>query len=216
MELPLQNNPSDSNLPSIFTKKDIIKNFRKSGKPKIYIKKLECGHLNKNIKHLIKPYYERKRKKKRGKIGKHTRNSTDNISKKIKNLLLKKVVESCNKAIGDKKYKLKYFDYKYTSQIKKNSETMNLNKKIEDLLVQIPISEKYKKAKTKTNEETVKKILENKGNNIKIRYLFNLTFSEWIEIFTQKKELSCGVNLNDEYDSLFVMKNLGPKYFKLF
>ena len=30
LELPLQNNPSDSNLPSIFTKKDIINNFRNS------------------------------------------------------------------------------------------------------------------------------------------------------------------------------------------
>lgn len=201
-ELPLQNNPPDSNFPSIFTKKDIIKNFRKSGKPKIYIKKFECGHLNKNIKLLIKPYYERKRKKKRSKIGKHSRNSTDNILKKIKNLLLKKVIESCNKAIDDKKYKLKYFDYKHTSQIKKFSEIENLNSKIRDLLVKMPISEKYKNAKNQTNKEIIEKILENKTNNNKIKYLFNLTFSEWIDIFTRKKEPSCEVNLNNEFDSL--------------
>ena len=196
------NNEINNNLPTISTKKDIIKTFKKTVKNKIYIKKLENGHLNKNIKNSIKPYYERKRKKKRTKIKKHTRNSTDLILKKTKNQLLKKLIDSCNKTVNDKKYKLKYFDYKHTSQIKKFSEIENFNSKIGDLLVKMPISEKYKNAKNKTNKETAKKILENKGNNIKIRYLFNLTFSEWIDIFTRKKEPSCEVNLNDEFDSL--------------
>ena len=176
--------PQQNKLPPIYRRRKIIKILRKLGNQyHQYIKKIKYQKLNLNIKHALKLI--NKRKKKGNKKTQHTKNSIDNLMKKIQNSFLKILINSYNKILvkqlGNKKYKLKKLSYKETSNLKRESVLNLLNMKIEDLLKKIPISPKYKKS---DNEKIVDNILKLK--NEKIRYIFNLTFNEWIDIITKK------------------------------
>lgn len=64
-------------------------------------------------------------------------------------------------------------------------------------LVSLNISKKYKNYQKNWNELIIQNISESEANNDKLMNLLNITFNEWINIFTykQKSEYNLDINL---------------------
>ena len=112
---------------------------------------------------------------------KHNKLSIDNIMKKVKIKYIEYLVFSINSILEKneelKKYKLSKLPYDFKIKLKKENNTSILHETI-----QIVLSYNEK------NKKNIAKILENKNHYEKLNYIFNLTFEEWIDIFTMKKE----------------------------
>lgn len=149
----------------------------------------------------------------------HNKISTDNIIKKIKQYLLNYLIKSILENLKEsKEYKLKKLDYKENvNNINKQNELNYLYMPINQLLSG-PISSKYKNFKSDFNEKMIKEILNKESKNEVIKYIFNLTFREYIDIFIMKKEPSIKDVKFDGLDSFFeqiLKKNDNDKnYFK--
>ena len=149
----------------------------------------------------------------------HNKISTDNIIKKIKQYLLNYLIKSILENLKEsKEYKLKKLDYKENvNNINKQNELNYLYMPINQLLSG-PISSKYKNFKSDFNQKMIKEILNKESKNEVIKYIFNLTFREYIDIFIMKKEPSIKDVKFDGLDSFFeqiLKKNDNDKnYFK--
>ena len=161
---------------------------------------------------LIKNENEEGEKKKRGRkinITKktkilHDKYSQDNIIKKIKGKFLGYIVKFLNNLLKQsnyrkKKYKLYKLNYKYINQLKKEEDLEIFKKKLKELL-SLEISPKYKKISKLHNKKIINEIFENKdlSNYQVIKFAFELTFKEWIELFTYKKNVYEIIKHNDE------------------
>ena len=139
--------------------------------------------------------------KNNGKSGKHDKYESDNIIKKCKGTFISYVVENINIYIDkEKKYeKLLDLDYSLISKIKKDSDLELLNMKLKDL-VSKDISSKYKSKLNEKdyNKNIINKIIQNEDSSEKLMNLLNMTFNEWIDIFTYKIEN----DYNKEYNLL--------------
>ncbi len=139
--------------------------------------------------------------KNNGKSGKHDKYESDNIIKKCKGTFISYVVENINIHIDkEKKYeKLLDLDYSLISKIKKDSDLELLNMKLKDL-VSKDISSKYKSKLNEKdyNKNIINKIIQNEDSSEKLMNLLNMTFNEWIDIFTYKIEN----DYNKEYNLL--------------
>ena len=147
---------------------------------------------------------ENKRGRKTNKSGrnKHDKNKSDNIIKKIKAILFKSSLTFMNNILNMNKEKklLKLDYYKYVNKLKKENDLNLLKMTLKDFFSQ-EISKKYK---TKESPEHNKIIIDNlindimaeKEENIKdninyktIMFIFNITFEDFIDIYTYKKSL---------------------------
>ena len=139
--------------------------------------------------------------KNNGKSGKHDKYESDNIIKKCKGTFISYVVENINIYLDkEKKYeKLLDLDYSLISKIKKDSDLELLNMKLKDL-VSKDISSKYKSKLNEKdyNKNIINKIIQNEDSSEKLMNLLNMTFNEWIDIFTYKIEN----DYNKEYNLL--------------
>ena len=139
--------------------------------------------------------------KNNGKSGKHGKYESDNIIKKCKGTFISYVVENINIYLDkEKKYeKLLDLDYSLISKIKKDSDLELLNMKLKDL-VSKDISSKYKSKLNEKdyNKNIINKIIQNEDSSEKLMNLLNMTFNEWIDIFTYKIEN----DYNKEYNLL--------------
>ena len=147
----------------------------------------------------------------------HSRDSIDNIIKNIKNKLFKELIKFINECLylefdsKKKQYYSKLVNKKYSKNqeiikylnskkivedTKQENNIKILNSTLKDILSHY-VSPKF--SKMKSNEKIIKKILEKEKNNKFIKFLFNLTFNEWIDIFIYKKDLI-------EYDFLIKKK----------
>ena len=126
---------------------------------------------------------------------KHNKYSEDNIIKKIKSklllyplLLLNNLIE--NKNNRQKSYKLYKLNYKYIRQLKKEIDLNIFKMKLKDLY-SLDITPKFKYISKQHNKNTINEIIENKelDNYKTIMFAFNLTFGEWMELFTYKKNI---------------------------
>ena len=100
----------------------------------------------------------------------------------------------------EKKFeKLLDLEYQLICNIKKDSDLELLNMKLKDI-VSKDISSKYKtKLQDKNyNKNIINEIIQNEENNEKLMNLLNMTFSDWIDIFTYKIENE----YNKEYNLL--------------
>ena len=90
-------------------------------------------------------------------------------------------------------------DYSLISKIKKDSDLELLNMKLKDL-VSKDISSKYKSKLNEKdyNKNIINKIIQNEDSSEKLMNLLNMTFNEWIDIFTYKIEN----DYNKEYNLL--------------
>ena len=154
---------------------------------------------------------------------KHTKNNFDNIIKKVKYYLLKYLILSINHLIKkynpDKKYTLLKLAYKICEQLDRDSNLELLRKPIKNV-ISGEISGKYK-CDNKQNEKIIKSLLKDENNNVIIKEILNITFSEWLEYFREKKNKDInGIRITfDGYEDLIKQikeKNDDECYNKLF
>ena len=143
--------------------------------------------------------------KKRGVIKKsksivtHDKMSSDNILKKIKSSLLNKyIINFLNEIIKLKleKYKLVKLDYRYINELKKENELNYLKMALKEIF-SMDISKKYSKFGNDYNKKIIEQII-NKDDSI--NFIFNLTYSDFIDLFTHKKKIEDIKALNIKLD----------------
>ena len=156
--------------------------------------------------------------KNKGKYGKHDKYESDNIIKKCKNILISYMIKNINIYLDkEKKYKpLLDLDYSLISNIKKDSDLELLSMKLKDI-VSKDISSKYKsKFEEKDyNKNIINEIIQNEENNEKLMNLLDMTFSDWIDIFTYKikNEYNKEINLLQQALDKINKKNNNDKIY---
>ena len=161
-------------------------------------------------------------KKKRGrktikKVGKeHNRYHGDNIIKKIKAKLFDYCLNFINKMINknnESSIKILKIDYKkYIDQLEKKKNLGLFEMTLKDLF-SLDVSRKFSTKNKDYNKELINEILEQR---VKVEdfdtiiFLFKMTFSDWIEIFTYKKPI---LSLINEYNASNVNYNKIQKNF---
>lgn len=153
----------------------------------------------------------------------HDKNSPDNIFKKVKDKLLVYLVISINiilKNIGYEENKLYKLDYKELVN-KKSDKKCNLellNMPIKDLL-SMKISAKYKTISNPTNKNVniLEQICKEGANDDIIKYIFKISFKDWIDIFTLKRESNIKhvkfEGLDSLLEEIYKNKDLDSNYF---
>ena len=137
----------------------------------------------------------RKNKKQNKYKIKHNKYSGDNIIRKIKAQLLLYLLKFLNNILNtnnnNNNKKLLKLDSKYINQIKKDKDLNLLNMSLKDIY-SLDISPIYKYLSTDFNKNIIHKIYEKKikvEEYPTIKFAFNLSFREWIELFTYKKSI---------------------------
>ena len=164
--------------------------------------------------------YEQGNKKKRGRISKvegreeHDRMASDNIIKKIKAGIFKYLTQFLNNIIDDKKIpkennKIYRIDYCFINQLNREIDLRYLNMPLKNLFSLLDISPKYKNIHPESNKVYIKKLLNGQTDKA-IKFAFNITLRDWLDIFLFKKEVK---DLLDEYN-VKDNKNIICKKFK--
>lgn len=183
------------NIVEIFDRENYTKFKEKMEENKISSEFLISNHLKKKTRRKGKSKKEeekgeqnrRGRKKKDDYIkqGCHNKFSTDNIIRKIKKNFKEYIVSSNKKYLGNE---LKYLNYnELVSKGDKKANLDLLDMPLREFLSQ-DISGKYTTEKADTNRKYINKILEEKKNDKTLKYVLNITFRDWIEIFTMKRK----------------------------
>ena len=143
------------------------------------------------------------------KEGKHNKNDSDNIIKKCKAVLFKYIIIyvlekvnglRINKAENFELLKLSY--KKYIDKIKKKNELDLFKMKIKNL-VSLETSSKYSINKDKDfNKKSINKILEEEKDNKVLINLLNMSFGDWIDIFTLKDNIENSFKFNGLEEAL--------------
>jgi hypothetical protein len=148
----------------------------------------------------------------------HSKNSNDNIIKKIKSKFLEYSLKFINKVLNSnlniknityynyllrKKKKdedfeslIKSLDYKYVNRIKKDSELSLLKTSLKEVFSQ-DISSKYSRLSNDSNKTIIERIVIDEKDNDIIMFALNLTLREWIDVFLYKKELKDITKINN-------------------
>ena len=158
---------------------------------------------NRKFKRINKNKAKKKKPIKRGRIslrdpnskGKRNKYCTDNIIKKIKALFCSSNIEYAqiflnkNKKNYDKEIKLLTLDHEqYIKKLEKKLDLELLDKSLKDF-ISLDTSKRYRKIDDKEwNKKIIQKIMEKEKDNEKINALLNMSFNDWIDIFTYKKE----------------------------
>ena len=186
------------------TKKDIENVYKFKVRPK-----QKKDKSNTNISQKILGIKRGRKNKKNGEKGKHTKNTSDNILKKCKRVLFDNIIAHSNSYINKYKKKRKeYFElqklnYKqYIDKLKKEDEIKLFSLKLKDF-VSLKINAKCSlKFSEDYNKIIMKKILEEEKNNEVINSFLNMTFGEWIDVFTLKRKLNYNSNFNGLQNTL--------------
>ena len=153
---------------------------------------------------------------------KHDKNVPDNIIKKCKRIFFKYIIIFINSLIKTYKtnhqenYEFKNLSYEnYVNNLKKDKEIILLNMPLKDL-VSLDVSNKYA-SNASFNKEKMEKILEEEKDNTIINSILNMTFGEWIDIFTFKNEINYYLEFNELQDVLIDLYNKeDEEYFSRF
>ena len=129
----------------------------------------------------------------------HNKMSPDNIIKRVKALIFSYCLKFLNALLNkDKKdiNKLYKLDYRYINQLKKEVDVNFLKSKLKDLF-SLDISEKHKKIQKDMNKNLIEKIIKKEEcieDYDTVMFVFEMTLSEWISLFTCKKSLNDIIN----------------------
>ena len=153
---------------------------------------------------------------------KHDKNVPDNIIKKCKRIFFKYIIIFINSIIKTYKtnhqenYEFKNLSYEnYVNNLKKDKEIILLNMPLKDL-VSLDVSNKYA-SNASFNKEKMEKILEEEKDNTIINSILNMTFGEWIDVFTFKNEINYYFEFNELQDVLIDLYNKeDEEYFSRF
>ena len=143
----------------------------------------------------------------------------DNIMKKVKGRIFKDAIQDVNSLLTEKskKYSLKNLGYEFINQLKRKVDLEYLDMPLK-ILFSKSISDKYSSFEKEINEKNIQKILELEKDNVKINAVLNMTFREWIDVFTMKKKLENEIQIDGigEFLEEILEKNKEPRYFSLF
>ena len=143
----------------------------------------------------------------------------DNIIKKVKGKLFKNSIKFTNSLLTEKskKFSLRNLDYKYINQLKRKEDLEYLYMQLKTLYSK-SVSDKYNSVDKEINEKNIKKILELEKDNAKINDVLNMTFREWIDVFTMKKKSEKGIQIDGigEFLEEILENNKELRYFSLF
>ena len=139
-----------------------------------------------------------------GKCGKHDKYEPDNIIKKCKRIFISYAIQHINIYINkEKKYEqLLDLEYAYINRLKKDSDIELLKMQLKDIASK-DISSKYKSKDKDWNAKIIDEIMKNENGDEKLLNLLNMTFNEWIDIFTYKKENEYNKEINLLQTALF-------------
>ena len=182
------NRTKNKKIMKLFKKENISKkiiNYMRGDKKRKRRKKCE---ITKNTTENIEKKKLGRKRKNDNSPSKHTKKDLDNIIRSIKSKYLKYLVNSNNSYLEKNKlpYRLSYLSGKYGKNIKKKDNIKFLKKSIKEIL-----SLKIKTSKSKDIPEDInKKLITDIENDIpEINYILGLTFSDWIDIYTKKKNM---------------------------
>ena len=189
----------DSDIKKKLEEKNNIENlyqYKFICKKKTAKENLESNCDKKEIK--LKKEERRRMPEKIETITKHDKWTPDNILRKIKGKLFNRYIRTfLNKIIGkqNKKFseKLVKLNHKvYVSTVQKKTELIYLNMTLEDLF---------------SKEEHNKSILEKVEKNDTINFVLNLTYKDFIDLFTHKKTIE-EISQNKLRDNSMIKDNL--------
>ena len=125
-------------------------------------------------------------------IGIHDKMAPDNIIKKIKVNIFEFPVLFLNNILdnNNKKDKLFKLDYKYINRINREQDLKFLNMSLKELFSK-KISRRYiaEKRQEDFNKKYIENILKDQKDNT-ILFIFNITFRDWLDLFTLKKNIN--------------------------
>ena len=144
--------------------------------------------------------------KKRGRAPKkdsnktHTKMNSDNIILKIKAKLFENILEFINALLSNielnKKLNIELIklDYNYIKNLRRDNELNLLNTTLKDIL-SMNISPKFKSKDKDYNKKTINDLIDNidKKKNT-LLFVLNMTFRDWLDIFTGKNNLENKAN----------------------
>lgn len=223
--------------PKLNLKNDLKKNFIKNDKIIKLENNMSDEHfLNKKTRNRGQTKTKVKNYKKKGRkkiddnsASIHNKDSPDNIIKKIKSKLLDyhllnfinsllnsllnrdKINAYLKKNINEKEQEkeklIKKLDYKqFVDDMKKENNLNFLKLSLKGLLSK-DISKKYSTLPKDLNKTVINEILNKEKDNEIISFLFNLTFGEWFDVFTFKKEITDLKFLEDNKKHIIMNKS---------
>ena len=188
--------------------KDNITDNMTKGISLFEVKKKESKERNinnsnkKQTKGIVKIKSGRKKLKNKSE-GKHKKDSPDNIIKKIKALFFTCLIEYTEQFLNqykknyEEKIKLLKLDYaKYINKLKKKDDLLLLKKPLKDI-VSLDTSKRYPKINDiYWNKNIIEKIIDKEKDNKEINALLNMSFNDWIDIFTYKNDWEYNIVFN--------------------
>ena len=137
--------------------------------------------------------------------------TSDNIIKKIKAEIFKYLTQFLNNIINGKKTpgennKIYRINYCFINQLNREIDLRYLNMPLKDLFSLLQISPKYKNISSESNKIFIKNLL-NRQTDGAIKFAFNMTLRDWLDIFSFKKEvkdLLDEYNVRDDNDTIFI------------
>ena len=134
--------------------------------------------------------------------GGHDRMSSDNIIKKIKakffNYMTTFLNKIANTTTSEEGNKIKRLDYRFINQLNREIDLKFLNMPLKDLF-SLDISPKYRKESSNANKINIEKIL-NENPDEAIKFVFNMTFRDWLDVFSYKKTVKELLNEKNIYN----------------
>ena len=168
-------------------------------------RKRRCNGNNKKIIKDIVVEIAKKRGRKptsKNKREEHNKMSSDNIIKKIKAYIFKYPIKFLNNFLSTLNSKDKFeifkLDYKYINLMKSEINLGYLQMPLKDLF-SYDITSKYNKLKSNLNKTNIEKILSNQTDET-IKFIFNISLREWLDLFTFKKTIEELINEYDPYN----------------
>ena len=121
---------------------------------------------------------------------KHNKKSADNIIKKVKSKLFKFCILFLNNIIKESHSTTFIYDldYQYINKLKRDIDLKYMQMPLKDLF-SLNISPRYGGKTFDTNKINIQNLL-NDNEDDTLKFCFNITFGDWIDIFTYKKNVS--------------------------
>ena len=95
----------------------------------------------------------------------------------------------------EEKIKIYKVNYNFINQLNREIDLRYLNMPLKNLFSLLSISPKYKNIDPESNKINIKTLLNGQTNEA-IKFAFNMTFRDWVDIFSYKKEVK---DLLNEY-----------------
>jgi hypothetical protein len=121
--------------------------------------------------------------------------SGDNVVRKIKVKLFAYLLEFLNNILSKKhndKNRLYKLDYQFIKNLKKINDIEYLNMPLKDLF-SMEITPRYKSISYDHNKELINRIINHEEwveDYNTVIFVFNMTFGEWLDMFTCKKDIN--------------------------